>query len=753
MAGTKDLPALPEGQESYAGIPKAVFVDDVEQFMALPENNFQAEKVLKSLDEQHSKYKFMEMNMIARKRRLRQQLPDLQKSLEMIKILKEQEEDELQTNILLSEQVFVKSVIQKTKTVCLWLGANVMLEYPLDEAEELLKQNLDSASMNLRCLEHDQQSFLSIILLTYLVNFINAMGIKFRWFRHRLTLEQPERVEVSPVLLRTTSFTEYRENCSIGVYHDRQSIFRMPFKNKINFTKPSSRDDTQITTIQQTASTSNKLSEREKEIAMIEKNESLKRKIHEQLQSRNSASMPDLVMRQDLSPKQYRERSVDDYEIQEITQDLQTPKINIVKVQSIEDLNVSAIDNSESSEKPQNFDSNIQIHSNNINNEENEKTFENGEDKKEDKNEIKDSVEKAVKFQEVNSDFYEKTFEAQIEKAESAKSLGSPEAALPPTPMKRKSREDSFEKPRVELKKPKEATINEIVENIEIPTTPPRIKPRTKKLIHRTSSASTTNNVQKIENASNDDDKSIVTNSDNIVADEIFLKVKVKTEVKHSEQSNPNEISEVDSKVQGRKLSVGDVRTFTVVSNLNTDYKNDEEVNQTTDTRFTVEEVNDKLPDVTDNDKVTLKTIEIPVEVFEPLNNEKKNEKSLTPPISVIKKFEDGTISSIEIVDIKAEDEETTNDNLLAPKSILKSTESSVSPVPKKISFHSETQIISRPDSITMSSDSEEDDVWNRVDKHRNQLNKVVADDSDIPPPLPTTPPPSLDDEKSISFA
>lgn len=124
--------------------------------MALPENNNQAEKVLKSLDEQHSKYKFMEMNMIARKRRLRQQLPDLQKSLEMIKILNDQEEDELETNILLSEQVFVKSVIQKTQTVCLWLGANVMLEYPLDEAEELLKSNLDSASMNLRCLEHDQ---------------------------------------------------------------------------------------------------------------------------------------------------------------------------------------------------------------------------------------------------------------------------------------------------------------------------------------------------------------------------------------------------------------------------------------------------------------------------------------------------------------------------------------------------------------------------------------------------------------------
>uniref|UniRef100_U5EVQ5 Prefoldin subunit 3 n=1 Tax=Corethrella appendiculata TaxID=1370023 RepID=U5EVQ5_9DIPT len=155
-----ELPALAENQKSYAGIPEAVFVDDVESFMAQSEsgaeNENSVEKVLKNLDEQHSKYKYMEWNIIARKRRLRQQIPDLVKSLEMIKILKNQEK-ELETQILLNEQVFVKTSVPPTKTVCLWLGANVMLEYPLDEAETLLKQNKDSASINLKCLEHDQE--------------------------------------------------------------------------------------------------------------------------------------------------------------------------------------------------------------------------------------------------------------------------------------------------------------------------------------------------------------------------------------------------------------------------------------------------------------------------------------------------------------------------------------------------------------------------------------------------------------------
>lgn len=124
--------------------------------MALTENNNNVELVLKQLDEQHSKYKFMEYNILSRKRRLRQQIPDLTKSLDMIKILKQQNVT-MDTQTLLSEQVFVKATIEPTNTVCLWLGANVMLEYELDEAEQLLQQNIQAAIENLGCLEHDQE--------------------------------------------------------------------------------------------------------------------------------------------------------------------------------------------------------------------------------------------------------------------------------------------------------------------------------------------------------------------------------------------------------------------------------------------------------------------------------------------------------------------------------------------------------------------------------------------------------------------
>ncbi|GAB0094981.1 Prefoldin subunit 3 [Sergentomyia squamirostris] len=163
-----EMPELPEKQKTYAGIPEASFVEDVDTFMALSENDNNSDRVLRKLDEQHGKYKFMELNIFTKRRKLKTQIPDLARSLEMINVLRNQDGD-METQFLLSEQVFVKTSIPPTKTVCLWLGANVMLEYPLDEAEVLLKQNMEAAIVNLKCLEHDQD-FLRDQLTTTEVN-------------------------------------------------------------------------------------------------------------------------------------------------------------------------------------------------------------------------------------------------------------------------------------------------------------------------------------------------------------------------------------------------------------------------------------------------------------------------------------------------------------------------------------------------------------------------------------------------------
>lgn len=96
----------------------------------------------------------MEYNLVTKKKRLRSQIPDLKRSLVMIEKLQTQKE-EFATEYLLSEQVFLKAVIPPTENVCLWLGANVMLEYSLADAKDLLSNNMKMATKNLGCVEHD----------------------------------------------------------------------------------------------------------------------------------------------------------------------------------------------------------------------------------------------------------------------------------------------------------------------------------------------------------------------------------------------------------------------------------------------------------------------------------------------------------------------------------------------------------------------------------------------------------------------
>ncbi|XP_044757625.1 prefoldin subunit 3 [Coccinella septempunctata] len=141
-------------KKSYAGIPEAEFVEDVDAYMARPENVDGVDEVLKRLDNQHAKYKFMEYNLASKKKRLQTQVPELKRSLLTIEEL-EKQKTEFEAQFLLSEQVFAKAKIPPTEHVCLWLGANVMLEYTLEDAKKLLSQNIAVATRNLGYVEHD----------------------------------------------------------------------------------------------------------------------------------------------------------------------------------------------------------------------------------------------------------------------------------------------------------------------------------------------------------------------------------------------------------------------------------------------------------------------------------------------------------------------------------------------------------------------------------------------------------------------
>ncbi|XP_068755272.1 prefoldin subunit 3-like [Montipora capricornis] len=143
-------------KKKHRGIPEALFLEDVDDFMKKGGHDA-AESVLKDLDEQHQKYKFMELNLLSRKKRLQIQVPDLNSSLEMVKLLSTRKDNSkpLQSRFLLSDQLYCTADVPPTEKVMLWLGANVMLEYSIIEAEALLSKNLNAAQKSLAEIEED----------------------------------------------------------------------------------------------------------------------------------------------------------------------------------------------------------------------------------------------------------------------------------------------------------------------------------------------------------------------------------------------------------------------------------------------------------------------------------------------------------------------------------------------------------------------------------------------------------------------
>uniref|UniRef100_A0ABM5EWE3 Prefoldin subunit 3 n=1 Tax=Pogona vitticeps TaxID=103695 RepID=A0ABM5EWE3_9SAUR len=143
-------------KRTHLGIPEAVFVEDVDSFMKQPGNET-ADTVLKKLDEQYQKYKFMELNLAQKKRRLKNQIPEIKQTLEILKHMQKKKESTnvMETRFLLADNLYCKASVPPTDKVCLWLGANVMLEYDIDEAQALLEKNLSTATRNLESLEED----------------------------------------------------------------------------------------------------------------------------------------------------------------------------------------------------------------------------------------------------------------------------------------------------------------------------------------------------------------------------------------------------------------------------------------------------------------------------------------------------------------------------------------------------------------------------------------------------------------------
>lgn len=166
------------GDENEYGIPKADFVENPEDYVKCHGfSNFLEAR--KAMEELYQKYKFMEKNFLFKKMRLMQQIPDIRKTLDVVQHF-ETSEGPFETTYEISSQLHGFAEVEKVDKVNLWLGANVMMEYSLDEATEVLTKNEKAATEYLSNLENHLE-FLKDQLTTVEVNIarFHNLAVKF----------------------------------------------------------------------------------------------------------------------------------------------------------------------------------------------------------------------------------------------------------------------------------------------------------------------------------------------------------------------------------------------------------------------------------------------------------------------------------------------------------------------------------------------------------------------------------------------
>lgn len=152
--GAQQQPAMASSSEGR-GIPAAAFVQDVQAFLV--QYNGDPSICLTALQEKLQQYKLAEMKLLGQKRDLQAKIPDMKKCLQIVDTLlaKKGTGDSVKVDFEVAEGIYAQAQFEDTETVCLWLGANVMLEYSCEEAQDLLIRNLETANSSLKAVVED----------------------------------------------------------------------------------------------------------------------------------------------------------------------------------------------------------------------------------------------------------------------------------------------------------------------------------------------------------------------------------------------------------------------------------------------------------------------------------------------------------------------------------------------------------------------------------------------------------------------
>mmetsp|Transcript_4315 Transcript_4315/g.8272 ORF Transcript_4315/g.8272 Transcript_4315/m.8272 type:complete len:202 (+) Transcript_4315:69-674(+) len=144
---------------SSRDIPKVKFIEDIDAFSQSFDPPASAELMIGAFSDFFGKLKGVEGTLAQRAKLIQSKLPEIEKSLKLVKFLKSKEsasQTTITTRYNLADLLYAKATVDcASGIVNLWLGANVMLEYTYDEAIELLGTKLEKARQDLEETKED----------------------------------------------------------------------------------------------------------------------------------------------------------------------------------------------------------------------------------------------------------------------------------------------------------------------------------------------------------------------------------------------------------------------------------------------------------------------------------------------------------------------------------------------------------------------------------------------------------------------
>uniref|UniRef100_A0A7S3NQ37 Prefoldin subunit 3 n=1 Tax=Aureoumbra lagunensis TaxID=44058 RepID=A0A7S3NQ37_9STRA len=166
------------------GIPKVIFIESVEKLLEETENS-SVETLIGAFNELHQKFKLLESHKVRTKKAMAVKIPEIERTLQLVDHLIESYEknEELTTHYSLSEMLYARAKIHTNGVVALWLGAQVMVEYPYDEAKNILTTSLKNAKLRRDICDQDIDHIRDQII-TVEVNMARVFNFDVKRRRH-----------------------------------------------------------------------------------------------------------------------------------------------------------------------------------------------------------------------------------------------------------------------------------------------------------------------------------------------------------------------------------------------------------------------------------------------------------------------------------------------------------------------------------------------------------------------------------------